>query len=143
MPSDASPCIRVVIDTNLWISYLIGKCLGNLTTHIENNSVRLLFSDELFGELIEVLQRPKFRRYFSAGTVRELIELLQLRSEWVDPTEEAEACRDPKDNFLLDLASSGDADYLVTGDSDLLDMTNWGRTKIVDYNEFNRALIPS
>ncbi len=46
------------------------------------------------------------------------------------------ACRDPKDNFLLDLAKDSKADYLLTGDNDLLDIKNFGKTKIITINNF-------
>ncbi len=45
-------------------------------------------------------------------------------------------CRDPKDNFLLALAKDSKADYLLTGDNDLLDIKNFGKTKIITINNF-------
>ena len=45
-------------------------------------------------------------------------------------------CRDPKDNFLLALAKDSKADYLLTGDNDLLDIKNFGKTKIITRNNF-------
>ena len=49
-------------------------------------------------------------------------------------------CRDPKDNFLLALAHDGKADYLLTGDNDLLVMKKFGRTKIVKISEFLKSM---
>lgn len=68
--------LRVVIDTNVWISFLIGKTLKGLQGHIIRQDVVLVFSDELFDELIEVVHRPKLRKYFSSDDVRELMALL-------------------------------------------------------------------
>ena len=45
-------------------------------------------------------------------------------------------CRDPKDNFLLALAKDGKADYLLTGDKDLLILTKFGKTKIKTITTF-------
>ena len=45
-------------------------------------------------------------------------------------------CRDPKDNFLLALAKDGKADYLLTGDKDLLDLIKFGKTKIKTITAF-------
>ena len=47
--------LRVVIDTNIWISFLIGKSLTGLSEAIISGQVIVLFSDDLFGELIKVL----------------------------------------------------------------------------------------
>ena len=56
--------MRVVIDTNIWISFLIGKTLIGLRDAIISGRITILFSEELFAELIEVLQRPKFKNTF-------------------------------------------------------------------------------
>ena len=45
-------------------------------------------------------------------------------------------CRDPKDTFLLALAKDGKADYLLTGDKDLLILTKFGKTKIKTITDF-------
>lgn len=140
MTTESSSRIRIVIDTNVWVSYLIGKCLVNLTLPLGKDQIRLLHSEESFYELIQVVRRPKLRQYFTEEDVSELIELVNLRTQWIDVTEEADACRDPKDNFLLDLSWCGKADYLVTGDQDLLVLGYWGHTKITDYREFDRRV---
>ncbi len=140
MPSNDGTRIRSVIDTNLWVSYLIGRTLANLTKPLENDIISLLFSDELLDELVEVLHRPKFRKYFSLEDVRELLELINLRAEWIEVEGCTDACRDFKDNFLLDLSDAGTAEYLVTGDTDLLEMKQWGKTRIVTATQFNRIL---
>ena len=93
MPKDN---IRVVIDTNIWISFLIGKTLSGLSEAIMNDKVRILFSKELFDELLEVLQRPKFRKYFSQENVTELISLLHFKAELVEIATHFRDCRDPK-----------------------------------------------
>ncbi|MBF0231284.1 MAG: putative toxin-antitoxin system toxin component, PIN family, partial [Desulfamplus sp.] len=108
--------IRVVIDTNIWISFLIGKTLSGLSDAIIDNTVSIVFSRELFDELIEVLQRPKFKKYFSEENIKELIYLLNSKTEWIEIIEHFNICRDPKDDFLLDLCVSGNVDYLITGD---------------------------
>ena len=81
----------------------------------------MVISDVLLSELIAVVTRPKFSRYFSQNDVNELIVLILARSEQVEPKVKIELCRDPKDNFLLDLAATARADCLVTGDKDFLD----------------------
>ncbi len=49
-------------------------------------------------------------------------------------------CRDPNDNFLLALAKDGKADYLLTGDNDLLVIKKLGKTKIIKIIEFKETM---
>jgi predicted nucleic acid-binding protein len=49
-------------------------------------------------------------------------------------------CRDVKDNFLLDLCAAGKADYLITGDEDLLILGRFQHTQILDYRTFDQML---
>lgn len=132
--------MRVVIDTNLWISFLIGKVLSGLKEAIIRQGVTVLFSEELFDELLEVAYRPKFRAYFSSDRIHELIVLLDAKALFVPIAEHFFACRDAKDNFLLDLCVAGSADYLVTGDADLLELGRFHQTTILDYRAFEKIL---
>ena len=93
--------MRVVIDANIWISFLIGKSLTGLSDAIISGRITILFSEELFAELIEVLQRPKFKKYFSETAIEKLIIILYDRVEWIEITHHFDDCRDKKDNFLL------------------------------------------
>lgn len=132
--------LRVVIDTNLWISFLIGKTLIGLKDHLIRKDVVLLFSEELFEELIDVVHRPKLRKYFSSDDIRELMALLEMKALFVEIKEHVFDCRDAKDNFLLDLCISGNADYLVTGDADLIALHPFRSTKIIHYRDFEAIL---
>jgi putative PIN family toxin of toxin-antitoxin system len=132
--------IRLTIDTNIWISFLIGKTLSGLSDAIISNKVTILFSVELFEELIEVLQRPKLSKYFSHGDIEEFVSLIYSRVEWIDVKYNFDNCRDPKDNFLLDLCVSGKADYLITEDEDLLILNPFQKTEIINYRKFQDIL---
>lgn len=52
--------IKVILDTNLWISYLISKKLGKIDMLFEKGEIKIIFSEELLSEFIEVAKRPKF-----------------------------------------------------------------------------------
>lgn len=56
----------------------------------------------------------------------------------VIPKVKVTICRDPKDNYLLELAEEAQADYLVTRDKDLLELSNneWKGTKIIKPEAF-------
>ncbi len=132
--------IRVVIDTNIWISFLIGKSLTGLSEAIISDQILVLFSDDLFRELIEVLKRPKFKKYFSESSIENLIALLYEKVELVEVINNFDDCRDTKDNFLLDLSVSGHADYLVTGDTDLLILNPFHGVEIISYQNFQNVI---
>lgn len=133
--------VRAVIDTNIWISFLIGKSLVGLTDAIINDRVQVLFSDDLFSELLEVLQRPKFKKYFSSASIEQLLALLNEKIAWITVVDEFTDCRDGKDNFLLNLSVSGNANYLITGDADLLVLNPFHGVEIVSYQFFQNVIL--
>ena len=56
---------RIIVDTNLWISFLIGKKLAGLLDFLSDEKVELVVSQELLNEVLEVASRPKLKKYFS------------------------------------------------------------------------------
>ncbi len=127
---------RIIIDTNLWISFLITKDFSKLDEIIFIRNARLVFSQELLDEFLEVVQRPKFRRFFSAKDIEVILETIEEYAVYIKVNTLVEICRDPKDNFLLSLSIDGKADFLITGDKDLLAMNKFGETTIVTITEF-------
>lgn len=127
---------KIIVDTNLWISYLITKEFRRLDTLIYSDKACLVFSQELIDEFIEIAKRPKFKEYFSSDDVRKLIELFDSYGELVKINSDIKVCRDVKDNFLLSLSVDSQADYLITGDKDLLVMKNIGKTNILTITDF-------
>ncbi len=115
---------RIIIDTNLWISFLITKDFTKLDEIIFSRQGILVFSQELLDEFLEVARRPKFRRFFSASDIEEILQTIDEYADFVKVQTKIEVCRDIKDNFLLSLSVDGNVDYLLTGDKDLLDLTN-------------------
>jgi uncharacterized protein len=88
-------------------------------------------------ELVDVLRRQKFARYTTAEDVTAFVEWIFSAGELVTvETHDVVASRDPKDNKFLALAVSGKADYLITGDKDLLVLKRVGAIPIVSPAEF-------
>ena len=127
---------RVIIDTNLWISFLLTRDFSKFDSIIADNEITLLFSEELLNEIIEITQRIKFKRYFKLDEVESLILMIKTRAIFVDVTSEIQKCRDIKDNFLLSLSMDGKASHLLTGDKDLLILKKIGQTKIIKITEY-------
>lgn len=132
--------IKVIIDTNLFISFLIGKRLAGLKQTLINSTVQLIFSEQNIEELKIVTGRPRFEKYFDKNDVKDLIELIYAIGKIEKIIKEPEICRDPKDNFLLALSDKGKADYLVTGDSDLLTIREFKNTKIITIDQFEKII---
>lgn len=127
---------RLVIDTNLWISFLLSKRLSALDLLFQNSQIELLFSDELMSEFIDVAHRPKFRKYFSKHDLEELILKIRMHSEFVHVVTNVNICRDLKDNFLISLAKDGKASHIITGDTDLLVLKSFERIKILTFSDY-------
>ena len=112
---------RYVLDTNVIVSALLfpdstpGQALFEARNHGE-----ILLSDETIKEISDVLRRPRFDRYVLQEERDWFVATLIRESKHVNPTERLSVCRDPKDNKWLELASSGNSAWLITGDDDLL-----------------------
>lgn len=127
---------RVIIDTNLWVSFLLTSDYTKLDTIFADRLITLIFSQELLDEFVEVSQRAKFRKYFSISDLQGLILKVRERAEFIQVKSVVSACRDTKDNFLLALAKDSKATHLITGDKDLLDLKTFGKTRLVTITEY-------
>lgn len=86
------------------------------------------------------LLQQKVKKYFPKDSVNELIELLETIAEKIEIQPTHFINRDPKDNFLLDLIDFSKADYLVTGDKDLLEHNPFKTAEILSPKEFEVLL---
>jgi len=111
---------RLVIDTNIFVYFLISESFQELDKKIKTNQIKFLLSEELISEFLQVVSRPKFKKYFSDKDVSNLLNNLHVNAELVNVKSHFDFCRDKKDNFLLALCFDGKADFLITGDEDLL-----------------------
>ena len=126
---------KVILDTNLWISFLISRKLDSIDELILNGKITLLFSTESIEEFIDVTSRPKFKKYFSKEDIRKLLSIFNTYGQLISISSPIATCRDFKDNFLLNLAVDGNADFLVTGDEDLLSIEEIENIPIITFNQ--------
>ncbi len=113
--------MRFVFDTNVLVSALLfedSKPAQTLFFALEHGEI--LLSTDLVNEIHEVIYRRKFDRYISNEQRDEFLTALVQSGNLVEITESINECRDPKDNMVLELAVSGQADVIVSGDEDLL-----------------------
>ena len=128
--------LQIIVDANVWISALLGPDFRARVEVILDMRYRLLFSKMLFRDLDKAIRKPYLATRIIRADYEELIAKLRTVAEFVDVHSIVEICRDPKDNFILALAKDGNADYLITGDDDLLVLETFGKTKIVKLTEF-------
>ncbi len=113
--------MRCVFDTNVLISaLLLPDSTPRRALDFALQRERILLAFPTLVELYENLSKKRFRRYVSDEDVRRFLAALTREAEWVDVHSHIRACRDPKDNKFLELAVSGKATHIVSGDSDLL-----------------------
>lgn len=134
MPKSKS--FRIVVDTNLWISFLISNKLLKLDKLIFSGRITILFSTELLNEINQSVTKPKLQKYFTANVVEQMLLAFEDYIDLIQVTSKIDICRDYKDNFLLALAKDGNASHLLTGDKDLLVLKEFNNTKINTFSEF-------
>jgi uncharacterized protein len=134
---------RYVFDTNVLISALL---FGNSTpgraffTALAQGVI--LVSLPLIAELDEVLNRPKFERYVTREERERFLEALIREATLVEIDEVIQICRDPKDDKVLELAVSGQATYVITGDEDLLTLSPFRGIPILTPQQFVSSVSP-
>ena len=128
--------IKLIIDTNLWISFIISNKQNLLDPLLLSEEARLLFSKELIAEIQQTITKPKLKKYFDGNTLEEMLSTFEPFTDLIEVDSIVTICRDSKDNFLLALAKDGKADYLLTGDKDLLELKKFGKTRIETITTF-------
>ena len=135
-----SKSYKIIIDSNIWISFLIGKDLRRLQDYIDSQNLKIITCNEQLIELSEVFKRPKLRKYFDKEQISDFFELLDESSECILISTKTDICRDPKDNYLVALALDSKANFLITGDKDLLELNTIGVTVVLKYSDFNSII---
>jgi hypothetical protein len=125
--------MRVILDTNILLSALLSP-LGppaKLLTAWERNRFTLVACDRLIEELREVTARPFFRARLRPSAAELLAAGIRDFSFFISDLPSGPIAPDPKDSFLLALAQSSQAEFLVTGDQELLSLGHHESTRIV------------
>lgn len=130
--------LRVVIDSNVFISGYIwaGKPAKIIDLWLDDK-FSLLISNLVITELITHLQVAQVNK----NKIEEIIEIFKNQSTLLNPPKKVHICRDSTDNQILDLCLTGKADYLITGDKDLLVLKSFKNTKIVTPDFFLKNVV--
>ena len=94
--------MRIIIDTNIWISFTIGKKLSTLKSLLNSKQVEIYVCEELIAEYKDVVARPKLKKYISEKDIFDTLELMSLYCLFVDIEKRAVSpIRDAKDLYLF------------------------------------------
>jgi len=115
--------LKLVIDTNILISAALSpQGAPAKLVQVALAHHRLVFSQATLDELRTRLYRPKFDRYISLETRESLLHDFNASAHWVDIGEPAVYCRDRDDDKFIETALKAQANYLISGDNDLLEV---------------------
>ncbi|MBI4009163.1 putative toxin-antitoxin system toxin component, PIN family [Candidatus Roizmanbacteria bacterium] len=139
--------MRVLFDTNVFISFLLPSSDRDTITQIIDAAFKrkfaLLISQEIVEEFSNAIARKKYlsKRITNEDanqfikSIAEIAHIIPALSVRLPST-----VRDIKDNYLITYAVIGNTDYLVTGDKDLLTLKKVGEVKIVTPKKFLQIL---
>lgn len=116
--------MKVVVDANVFVSAAIrtGPSHRVVQAWLERAAFELVICPLLLGEIDEVLARPRLRRWIAADVAARFVNAIRLAADVVDdPADVVAVTRDAGDDYLVALARVNGADYIVTGDKDLLE----------------------
>lgn len=126
---------RVVLDTNVFVSAVLGGALGELIDGWRAGKFTLVVSDEIVREYFEVLRRPNFG--LSTEDVEAIVKYVFRMGEFVTVNEKIDIIQvDPKDNIFLEAAIAGNADCIISGDGHLLEQKEFRGIPILTARQY-------
>lgn len=134
---------RLVIDSNVWIAALISPAgtARQLVDAVLDNDIDVLMSEATFAELVSRLDRTKFDRYREPQSWNSFLTALVELAEWHEDTGTAAGTsRDVDDDKFLALAVTGQADAIISGDRDLLELVSHEGIPILSPAQFLQHL---
>jgi len=128
--------MEIVLDTNVLISAIVfGGKPRKILEAVIRGELTLFLSEDILDELKAVLQRPKFG--FPSEVIRTILAELHTIGTIVTPSKRIFAIQeDPDDNRILECAVEGSANYIVSGDTHLLNLRQYQNIRIVSPDEY-------
>ncbi|MEH2355329.1 putative toxin-antitoxin system toxin component, PIN family [Nostoc sp.] len=113
----------LVIDTNVLLSAALSPN-GTARKALEKvyKEFKIAQSDETYQELNTRIYKPKFDKYISDEDRQDFLDIVKKYSKFIEIKSQINTCRDPDDNKFLELAKDANAEFLITGDQDLLSL---------------------
>jgi len=134
--------MRIVLDTNVLVSMILGGVLGKLADFWDKGCFQVVATVEIMTEYAAVLARPKFG--LPHDIVEAIIAYIQRKAEITTPSESITVIStDPKDNMFLECAVSGQVEYIVSGDPHLNALESFRGIPIISPRDFLEILQPT
>jgi putative PIN family toxin of toxin-antitoxin system len=133
--------VNLVLDTNIYISAFFWK--GNprkIVERVNSGLDALYITDGILNEIAQVLARPKFN--VDKSGIARLINAITEVSICVAINGVINGvCSDNKDDMILECGWRCAADYIITGDDDLLSLQSFGGVKIITANQYVNSIV--
>jgi len=135
--------MKVIIDTNLWISFLIGHQTALVHQMLNDLRFDVYVCSRLIEELRDVASRDKISKHLGPSDLDDLLAIINAFCQFTTISTEVAptAVRDPKDLYLLALADTIGADFIVSGDADLTELKQHNQTRIVKLADFKAMML--
>ena len=133
--------LKITIDANVFVSALLTP--GNseiIANHLKESVFALFYPKHLIFELQKIPFKRRLKGRIKQHQIDTLIESIAELGTLIELTNIPPVCRDPDDDVYLACIIAAECDYLISGDPDLTDLKEHGRTKIVNPAEFVRIL---
>jgi putative PIN family toxin of toxin-antitoxin system len=131
--------MRVVLDTNVFISAVMGGRLGVIIDEWKAEKFKLIVTDAIAREYLEVINRPKFG--ILMDEIIAVTDYLLQIAEFVTPEEEILVIfADPTDNKFIEAAVAGRVNYIVSGDGHLFELGSFREIPIITARDFINLL---
>lgn len=134
--------MKAVLDTNVLISSVIATGVPHsIVVDGFKGQYTIIVSVETLTEFRETLLKYPDRFHLDQEEVQEEVETIRYFAEFVDPSQDFTAVEeDPDDNKFLEAAVAGNVDYIVSGDSHLLELESFQNIEIVEPRTFHDIL---
>ena len=133
--------MKIILDCNIWISFLIGHQISFVRQLLNDARFQVYACERLLEEIQDVCSREKIKKYIRTDDVADLLNIIYDYCQFAIIGENTlSPIRDPKDLYLLTLAETIDAIYIVSGDKDLLDLKQHKQTRIIKLADFRQML---
>jgi len=132
--------VRVVIDTNVFLSSFFGGKPLEVLQEIVKRNIDILYSNETLSEIKNVLFRKKFD-FIDKSKKDIFVDFIINNGIKIEVSSSIDLCRDKYDNKFLELSVDGQADYLISGDNDLLDLIKIHNIDIVSPDTFLKLIV--
>jgi len=133
--------MKIIIDSNVWISFLLGFQKELMYDLLTSDHIEVYMCPQLMHEIKDVAGRPKIQTRINDTDVEQLFSLIRMYCNYATIRQQATiSIRDRKDLYLLAFAETIDADYIVSGDNDLLVLQAYAKTRIVSPAQFKLIL---